>query len=125
MFKASEVLEGRFLSGAPEAFLATLSENYAVSEEAYLRELLALASPADPDALSTRARKLILDVRRRDNAVDSIDALLQQYSLDTQEGIMLMCLAEALLRVPDAETADALIHDKLSAAQWDAHLGKK
>jgi len=124
MFKASEVLEGRFLSGAPEAFLATLSENYAVSEEAYLRELLALASPADPDALSTRARKLILDVRRRDNAVDSIDALLQQYSLDTQEGIMLMCLAEALLRVPDAETADALIHDKLSAAQWDAHLGK-
>lgn len=124
MFKASEVLEGRFLSSAPEAFLTTLSANYAVAEDAYLRELLALASPADPEALSARARSLILDVRRRDNAVDSIDALLQQYSLDTQEGIMLMCLAEALLRVPDSDTADALIHDKLSAAQWDAHLGK-
>jgi RHH-type transcriptional regulator, proline utilization regulon repressor / proline dehydrogenase / delta 1-pyrroline-5-carboxylate dehydrogenase len=124
MFKASEVLAGSFLANAPEAFLSTLSANYAVSEDAYLRELLALASPADPDALALRAKNLIHDVRKRDNAVDSIDALLQQYSLDTQEGIMLMCLAEALLRVPDADTADALIHDKLSAAQWDAHLGK-
>ncbi len=124
MFKASHVLKGDFLSSDPEQFLNTVSANYAVDETAYLKELLTLAEPDDREALSRQARQLILDVRKRDNAVDSIDALLQQYSLDTQEGIMLMCLAEALLRVPDGETADALIRDKLNAAQWDAHLGK-
>ncbi|GAK86319.1 proline dehydrogenase [Vibrio ponticus] len=51
-----------------------------------------------------------------------IDALLLEYSLDTQEGILLMCLAEALMRIPDAETADALIRDKLSVADWKSHL---
>jgi len=50
-----------------------------------------------------------------------IDAFLQQYSLETQEGIILMCLTEALLRIPDTTTADALIEDKLSGAKWDAH----
>ena len=63
-----------------------------------------------------RSRALIEAVRRQDNAVDTLDALLRQYSLDTQEGLMLMCLAEALLRVPDRATADALIRDKLAAA---------
>ncbi len=51
-----------------------------------------------------------------------IHALLLEYSLDTQEGILLMCLAEALLRIPDAATADALIKDKLSVADWKSHL---
>ncbi|SDS16097.1 L-proline dehydrogenase /delta-1-pyrroline-5-carboxylate dehydrogenase [Halopseudomonas xinjiangensis] len=124
MFKASEVLDGQFLSDDPEALFSALSATYAVDENAYLTELITLAEPADAAALSGRARKLIEAVRKRDNAVDSIDALLQQYSLDTQEGIMLMCLAEALLRVPDSETADALIRDKLNAAQWDRHLGQ-
>ncbi|UAW99756.1 bifunctional proline dehydrogenase/L-glutamate gamma-semialdehyde dehydrogenase PutA [Halopseudomonas nanhaiensis] len=124
MFKASEVLDGRFLSDDPDSLFGALSANYAVDESAYLTDLIALAEPADSAALSARARKLIEAVRKRDNAVDSIDALLQQYSLDTQEGIMLMCLAEALLRVPDSDTADALIRDKLNAAQWDRHLGQ-
>ncbi len=124
MFKASEVLQGDFLSTTADDFLGPLSANYAVAENDYLRELLVLAAPIDADTLAQRAGELVRAVRKRDNAVDGIDALLQQYSLDTQEGIMLMCLAEALLRVPDAETADALIQDKLSAAQWDAHLGK-
>lgn len=124
MFKASAVLEGAFLTSQPDEFLKVLSDNYAVDEGEYLKELLTLAEPEDHAALSQRARGLIESVRKRDNAVDSIDALLQQYSLDTQEGIMLMCLAEALLRVPDSETADALIRDKLNAAQWDKHVGQ-
>ena len=57
-------------------------------------------------------------------AVDTIDELLQQYSLDTHEGLMLMCLAEAMLRIPDKATADALIEDKLGPADWQSHLGK-
>ena len=51
-----------------------------------------------------------------------IDALLLEYSLDTREGVLLMCLAEALMRVPDSATADALIRDKLSVADWQSHL---
>lgn len=124
MFKASAVLQGDFLDSNPDEFLREVSKNYAVDESAYLQELLELARPRDLEGLTSQARELILDVRKRDNAVDSIDALLQQYSLDTQEGIMLMCLAEALLRVPDADTADALIRDKLNAAQWDRHVGQ-
>jgi RHH-type proline utilization regulon transcriptional repressor/proline dehydrogenase/delta 1-pyrroline-5-carboxylate dehydrogenase len=124
MFKASEVLQGDFLRSQPTEFLHKVSANYAVDENSYLRELIELAQDQDLSAITRKASQLIVDVRKRDNAVDSIDALLQQYSLDTQEGIMLMCLAEALLRVPDADTADALIRDKLNAAQWDRHLGQ-
>lgn len=124
MFKASQALQGDFLASTPDDFLKVVSDNYAVDEAAYVAELEPLAEPEDVTALSQRATRLIEDVRKRDNASDSIDALLQQYSLDTQEGIMLMCLAEALLRVPDAETADALIRDKLNAAQWDKHVGQ-
>ncbi|MFN3579454.1 MAG: bifunctional proline dehydrogenase/L-glutamate gamma-semialdehyde dehydrogenase PutA [Pseudomonas sp.] len=124
MFKASQVLQGDFANSNPDAFFKIVSDNYAVDEASYIAELTELAKPDDMQALSQRATQLIIDVRKRDNAIDSIDALLQQYSLDTQEGIMLMCLAEALLRVPDADTADALIRDKLSAAQWDKHVGQ-
>ena len=124
MFKASEVLQGDFLRSQPTEFLHKVSANYAVDEDSYLRELIELAQDQDLSAITRKAGQLIVDVRKRENAVDSIDALLQQYSLDTQEGIMLMCLAEALLRVPDADTADALIRDKLNAAQWDRHLGQ-
>ncbi|MDQ7985429.1 bifunctional proline dehydrogenase/L-glutamate gamma-semialdehyde dehydrogenase PutA [Pseudomonas sp. G34] len=130
MFKASQVLQPEFLArisaGKSADFFPAISANYNVDEAAYLEELLQLADPgaAGIDSVRQQARSLIQDVRGRDNAVDTLDALLRQYSLDTQEGLMLMCLAEALLRVPDASTADALIRDKLSAAEWERHLGK-
>lgn len=130
MFKASHVLQDEFLNRISAAkaadFFPVISANYSVDEAAYLTELLQLADPGETgiEAVRHGARSLIQDVRGRDNAVDTLDALLRQYSLDTQEGLMLMCLAEALLRVPDAATADALIRDKLSAAEWERHLGK-
>ncbi|MDX1721739.1 MAG: bifunctional proline dehydrogenase/L-glutamate gamma-semialdehyde dehydrogenase PutA [Pseudomonas sp.] len=130
MFKASHVLQDEFLNRISAAkaadFFPVISANYSVDEAAYLAELLELADPGEAgiEAISHGARTLIQDVRSRDNAVDTLDALLRQYSLDTQEGLMLMCLAEALLRVPDATTADALIRDKLSAAEWERHLGQ-
>jgi len=130
MFKASHVLQNEFLKRISDAkaadFFPVISANYSVDEAAYLNELLELADPGETgiEAIRRGARTLIQDVRSRDNAVDTLDALLRQYSLDTQEGLMLMCLAEALLRVPDAATADALIRDKLNAAEWERHLGK-
>jgi RHH-type proline utilization regulon transcriptional repressor/proline dehydrogenase/delta 1-pyrroline-5-carboxylate dehydrogenase len=62
--------------------------------------------------------------RRRRTGKTGIEAFLQQYDLASQEGIILMCLAEALLRVPDAETADRLIADKISTGQWSDYLGE-
>ena len=49
--------------------------------------------------------------------------MIQEFSLSSQEGVALMCLAEALLRIPDRATRDALIRDKISAGDWQAHLG--
>jgi len=126
MFKASQVLAGDFLQQSAAGFFPAISANYCVDEESYLNELLQLADPGESGIalISRNARSLIEQVRKRDNAVDTLDALLRQYSLDTEEGLMLMCLAEALLRVPDSSTADALIRDKMSAAEWERHLGQ-
>jgi RHH-type transcriptional regulator, proline utilization regulon repressor / proline dehydrogenase / delta 1-pyrroline-5-carboxylate dehydrogenase len=63
-------------------------------------------------------------VRAKRGEQGSIDAFMQEYSLSSQEGIVLMCLAEALLRIPDAATADKLIADKIGGRDWEQHLGK-
>ncbi|MCJ8169939.1 bifunctional proline dehydrogenase/L-glutamate gamma-semialdehyde dehydrogenase PutA [Atopomonas sediminilitoris] len=125
MLTAAHVLSGDCLSQSAAAFFPTISAHYCVDEEALLAELMQLADPGAEGLLRIErdARALIERVRAQDNAVDTLDALLREYSLDTQEGILLMCLAEALLRIPDSDTADALIRDKLSTADWNAHLG--
>ena len=53
-----------------------------------------------------------------------VDALMLEFSLDSREGIALMCLAEALLRIPDAATRDRLIRDKIAQGDWRAHVGR-
>lgn len=128
MFKASEVLAGYYDNATLEQLFSAISDNYIVDEESYLKELITLV-PADDASITQvtqRAHDLVANVREFDKKglMVGIDAFLQQYSLETQEGIILMCLAEALLRIPDAATAEALIEDKLSGAKWDAHLSK-
>ncbi|MCV5245803.1 hypothetical protein OFC58_34930, partial [Escherichia coli] len=76
----------------------------------------------EKSAITNQTTKLIEAIRADKKSIQMIDALLLEYSLDTQEGILLMCLAEALMRIPDAATADALIKDKLSVADWNSHL---
>lgn len=70
-----------------------------------------------------RARQLIIEIRQRQQGKGGVDALLQEFSISTEEGIVLMCLAEALLRVPDKKTADDLIRDKLKDGDWLSHIG--
>ena len=70
-----------------------------------------------------RAFELVKTIRHRQRQESSLDAFLHEYDLSSQEGVMLMCLAEALLRIPDGDTADRLIQDKLSKGVWDKHLG--
>ncbi|ABM00879.1 bifunctional proline dehydrogenase/L-glutamate gamma-semialdehyde dehydrogenase PutA [Shewanella amazonensis] len=128
MFKASEVLAGRYDNANLDELFSLISQNYIVDEEAYLKELIALVPSSDEEIarITSRAHDLVAKVRQyeKKGLMVGIDAFLQQYSLETQEGIILMCLAEALLRIPDAETADALIADKLSGAKWDEHMSK-
>lgn len=126
MFNAARVVLDDLPNRTAAEFFPVISDHYDIDEAQYLGELARLADPGDAgiETIRRNARALIEDVRGRDNVVDTLDALLRQYSLDTQEGLMLMCLAEALLRVPDAATADALIRDKLSAAEWERHLGQ-
>lgn len=71
-----------------------------------------------------RARSLVRSVRDRKQDRGLLDAFMQEYDLSSEEGVILMCLAEALLRIPDDETAEKLIADKLSDADWESHLGK-
>ncbi len=74
--------------------------------------------------ISDRARTLVGEVRRHRIGKGGVDAFMQEYELSSQEGVVLMCLAEALLRIPDEETADRLIRDKLGPADWEKHLGQ-
>jgi RHH-type transcriptional regulator, proline utilization regulon repressor / proline dehydrogenase / delta 1-pyrroline-5-carboxylate dehydrogenase len=69
------------------------------------------------------ARGFVHSVRANRHKHGGIDAFMHEYGLTSEEGVILMCLAEALLRIPDSETADALIAEKIGDGQWDRHLG--
>jgi RHH-type proline utilization regulon transcriptional repressor/proline dehydrogenase/delta 1-pyrroline-5-carboxylate dehydrogenase len=88
----------------------------------------ALADEAElsPEQLATAqsvAARLAAHVRAQRRSAGGVDALMHEFSLSSTEGIALMCLAEALLRVPDDATRDRLIHDKIGRGDWSAHIG--
>jgi len=90
--------------------------------------LLAQARLDDAQRASTQtlARRLAQALRERKSSVGRaglVQGLLQEFALSSQEGVALMCLAEALLRIPDAATRDALIRDKIGSGDWQAHVG--
>lgn len=106
------------------------------------RDIIALATrPPEPDCVPTRveeaawppellprierlAVELAQALRERQRKQGGVAALMAEFSLSSREGVALMCLAEALLRIPDAATRDALIRDKLARGQWREHLGR-
>jgi RHH-type proline utilization regulon transcriptional repressor/proline dehydrogenase/delta 1-pyrroline-5-carboxylate dehydrogenase len=69
------------------------------------------------------AASLVGELRARRTRGSGVDALMREFSLSSNEGVALMCLAEALARIPDRGTADALIRDKLAGGDWSSHLG--
>lgn len=73
--------------------------------------------------VAAQARQLVDGVRDNQIERSGLDAFLRQYDLSSQEGVILMCLAEALLRIPDDVTADKLIADKIARGDWASHLG--
>ncbi|WP_416172191.1 trifunctional transcriptional regulator/proline dehydrogenase/L-glutamate gamma-semialdehyde dehydrogenase [Actimicrobium sp. CCI2.3] len=95
-------------------------------EEQQAVGLLLEQSPQDT-ALTVQttqlAKRLVIAVREKRTRASGVDALMHEFSLSSDEGIALMCLAEALLRIPDHHTADRLIADKISRGDWRKHLG--
>ncbi|HGH6024560.1 TPA: bifunctional proline dehydrogenase/L-glutamate gamma-semialdehyde dehydrogenase PutA [Vibrio mimicus] len=124
MFTATDVLNAEFIEQPLDKLWSLISPLYMVDESQWLTQLLPLATPSDAEkaSMAEKTTRLIEAIRSDKKAVQMIDALLLEYSLDTQEGILLMCLAEALMRIPDAETADAFIKDRLGVADWKSHL---
>ena len=90
-----------------------------------LKSLLdtAALSPEDRNQIVVRATRLVRDIRNSGQP-GMMEVFLAEYGLSTDEGVSLMCLAEALLRVPDAATIDALIEDKIASSDWQRHLGR-
>jgi RHH-type transcriptional regulator, proline utilization regulon repressor / proline dehydrogenase / delta 1-pyrroline-5-carboxylate dehydrogenase len=90
--------------------------------------LAAMTSPAplSPEgrAAAVRRATALVERMRSGSRPGLMEVFLAEYGLSTEEGVALMCLAEALLRVPDAETVDALIEDKIAPSEWGEHLGR-
>jgi len=80
-------------------------------------------SEASQRSIAERASKLVSRVRAERSKSTGVDALMHEFTLGSAEGVALMCLAEALLRIPDNTTADRLIRDKIAKGNWEEHLG--
>lgn len=115
------------------AALAALSATQTARGEAWLADETALVNQLcqraqlAPDAsagVQARAADWVRRVRARVDGQSPLDAFMREYDLSSEEGVVLMCLAEALLRIPDDETAEKLIADKLADANWEAHVGR-
>ena len=114
------------LPAPPSALRAAITAAWLRDETAHVRELLEQARlPAEEQIQAQRlAVDLVKRVRARAQDQGAIEAFMRQYDLGSEEGVLLMCVAEALLRIPDQETADKLIRDKLGDADWQKHLGQ-
>jgi RHH-type proline utilization regulon transcriptional repressor/proline dehydrogenase/delta 1-pyrroline-5-carboxylate dehydrogenase len=91
-----------------------------------VNDLLTQASlpPVEREKVIDLAADLVTRVRARAKDQSAVESFMRQYDLSSEEGVLLMCVAEALLRIPDKATADKLIRDKLGDANWKKHLGQ-
>ena len=106
--------------------ISGLSDNYLMDENILINQLLEQANPGYElrKKIKQLAIKLVENVRSKIDQMDGVDAFMKEYDLSSKEGIVLMCMAEALLRIPDKATAEKLIKDKLLGADWKSHVGK-
>ncbi|NNC23399.1 bifunctional proline dehydrogenase/L-glutamate gamma-semialdehyde dehydrogenase PutA [Salinisphaera sp. USBA-960] len=111
---------------ADESAYQNVLAHYRVDERTQLDRLIPIArlDEAKRAQVEGDAARLVESVRAKSAEGSGIDAFMQEYELSSQEGVVLMCLAEALLRIPDNETVDRLIDDKIGGSNWEAHLGE-
>ena len=119
------VLQAEILRN-PTPLRAAITSAYRRDESEAVQWLLSQvqSSTASQATTQTLARKLVQSVRDKRTRSSGVDALMHEFSLSSEEGVALMCLAEALLRIPDSQTADRLIADKISKGDWRKHLGE-
>ena len=100
------------------------SEAKFVDEQELAKLLLGESYFLDDPEISRNTESIIQFCRNNKSRRTKLDAFMEQYGLSNSEGIALMCLAESLMRIPDNQTRDALINEKLTSAKWSEHLGK-
>lgn len=103
-----------------------MEDYYRIDETTCVNDILDKAAYPEGilSTIQAQATRLVRKVREKRLSQSGLDAFMFQYDLSSEEGIALMCLAEALLRIPDKETVDKLIRDKLSEGNWRSHLGR-
>ncbi|MBA3536171.1 MAG: bifunctional proline dehydrogenase/L-glutamate gamma-semialdehyde dehydrogenase PutA [Tatlockia sp.] len=116
----------RYSAQLPQGARAQINSAYRIDELTVMTKLIekAALNGSQVSAIREKATNLVEQVRSERRKSTGIDSFLTEYSLASDEGIALMCLAEALLRVPDNATIDSLIKDKLTAADWKSHRGQ-
>src|SRR5437870_2132019 len=129
-YMARPVSSAAFALTAPDAMASALRARitaaYRADEAAAVHALLSEAALA-PEALAATQRlaaSLAQGVRAARSTAGGVEALMLEFSLASREGVALMCLAEALLRIPDPATRDRLIRDKIGRGDWRAHVGR-
>jgi RHH-type proline utilization regulon transcriptional repressor/proline dehydrogenase/delta 1-pyrroline-5-carboxylate dehydrogenase len=111
----------------PTPLRAAITAAYRKDEQSAVQWLLSQIREGAPETTleaQNLAKRLVTAVREKRTRSSGVDALMHQFSLSSEEGVALMCLAEALLRIPDSATADRLIADKISKGDWRKHLGE-
>ncbi len=108
----------------PTALRRAITDAYRLPEPEAVAPLIEAARLSAPEsaAIAAIAGDIVSKLRKKGQP-GGVDELVQEYSLSSQEGVALMCLAEALLRIPDKPTRDRLIRDKIAKGKWRDHLG--
>jgi RHH-type proline utilization regulon transcriptional repressor/proline dehydrogenase/delta 1-pyrroline-5-carboxylate dehydrogenase len=119
-------LEAAIMTIALSKLRTQIRQATCADEPAMIKSLLAASemAPERREAVRDRSIELVQRCRQMSHKAGTLDAFLQEFGLSNKEGIALMCLAEALLRVPDEETANRLIAEKIQSGDWGAHKGK-
>ncbi|MEN8180362.1 MAG: bifunctional proline dehydrogenase/L-glutamate gamma-semialdehyde dehydrogenase PutA [Pseudomonadota bacterium] len=123
---ATAIIDSKFRLLPRTPLRNAIDAAYLTDEEACVQLLLdnRWFSSVDERVIRERTERLVNQVRARGQSRGGIEAFMQEYDLSSDEGVVLMCLAEALLRIPDDKTVDLLIREKLTTAHWEEHLGR-
>ena len=109
-----------------DSLFHALSQSIEQSENESVAELLSeyRLTSEQVERVQSTAKQIVLECRKRKHESPIVEQFLQQYGLSSEEGVALLCLVEALLRIPDSRTAEVLIAEKLSSGNWATHLGQ-
>ncbi len=110
---------------ARDKYRQKIFDSHLLNEENYIPYLISYLKleNSTQESIKNTAIDLITKVRNQPQ-LETLDAFLKEYDLSTEAGIAVMCIAESILRIPDIQTGDALIQDKLTSVDWEKHVGR-